>query len=172
MDKNYFDSNEDICYDKLIAFNKDKHYFTQVERQEEKAPIDVMATGRNNSTYAIELKYREKYDLHKKHNYYIENDKGFTGDTVFLESHKAAALLFDYLYDQRTPLYINFWRNGYITVHDIANLQKKPELSKQMNIKSKGYEKFEISKRYLLPVDDCTIYDDQYKIIERQKGKK
>ena len=169
MNNEYFDKNEDICYSKLVAFNDSNHYFTKIDRQPPKSEIDAMATGANNSTYAIELKWRENYDLNKNNSgYFIENDKGFTGDTIFIESHKLTSLYLSMVYDHRLPLYINFFKNGYTTVHNLLTLNKKPEQSKEMKIKSKGYEKFEIAKRYLLPIDDSAIFDDKNNLQQRQ----
>lgn len=168
MNQEYFDKNEDICYEKLLELNEHTNYFKKIERQEHKAAIDAMAVGINNKPYAIELKYRENYDLLKDShtNYYLANDKGFTDNTLFIEDHKLCALLLDYVYDQKNPIYINFFRNNLTTVHNVATLKKKPELTKEMSIHSKGYESNEICKRYLLPLSDCTILDNKYNILQ------
>lgn len=167
MNQKYFDKNEDICYKKLIDFNEHTGNFTDIRRQEWMSPIDVMATGKNNKEYAIELKYRENYDLVKKdyQNFYIQNDKGFEDNTLIIEPHKLCALLLDYVYDGKEPLYMNFFRNGYTTVHNVAKMKEKPKLDSEKCYKSNGYESFELSKRYLLPTIESVIYNDNYQLI-------
>lgn len=168
MNQEYFDDLEDKCYEKLLELNKHTNYFKKIERQEHKAAIDAMAVGRNNKPYAIELKYRENYDLLKDShtNYYLTNDKGFKDDTLFIENHKLSALLLEKVYDNKTPIYMNFFRNGMTTIHDVSKLKEKPDFDKEKTIKSFGYEKMEVSKRYLLPLSDCTILDNKYNILQ------
>lgn len=167
MNQQYFDENENICYSKLIDFNKHTGCFNKIERQEWKSAVDALATGKNGKEYAIELKWRENYDLIKKdyQNFYIQNDKGFTDNTLFIESHKLCALLLEKIYSNRNPLYMNFFRNGYATVHNVSTLKNKPDFDKEKTIKSKGYQAYEISKRYLLPITDSVIYNNKYDII-------
>lgn len=168
MNQNYFNKSEDKCFELLTNFNQKTNLFNNLERQEMKSAIDVMATGKNDKECAIELKFRENYDLIFEDNkYFIQNDKGFKDANLFIENHKLCALLLDYIYLSKSPLYINFYRNGMTTIHNVAKLKQKPEITKEMNIKSKGYGKMEIAKRYLLPLSDCHIYDNNSKLVHK-----
>lgn len=66
-----------------------------------------------------------------------------------------------------TPLYINFLQDGYIIIFNLANLKKRPEKSTTKNIKSKGYNKFEMAKRQGLYLSDAAIYNKDFKLIKR-----
>lgn len=168
MNQKYFDQSEDKCFELLTNFNQKTNLFNKIERQEMKSAIDVMATGKNEKECAIELKFRENYDLiSEDNNYYIQNNKGFKDAKLFIENHKLCALLLDYIYLSKSPLYINFYRNGMTTIHNVAKLKQKPEITQEMNIKSKGYGKMEIAKRYLLPLSDCHIYDNNSKLVHK-----
>lgn len=165
MDKEYFSKNEDICYQKLLDFNAKTNYFTNIERQPPKSEIDAVATGINRMVYSIELKNREKYQLKEdnKNNYLITNNS-FSGDTIFIENHKITSLLLDMVYNHRLPLYINFFDNGYTTIHNLITLKNKPEQTREMKIQSKGYQQMEICKRYLLPIEESAIFDEKHNL--------
>jgi hypothetical protein len=58
------------------------------------------------------------------------------------------------------PLYINFLDDGTVIIFNLNKLKKRPVKSGTMNIKSKGYKKFEVAKRQFLYISDAAIYKD------------
>ncbi len=170
MDNEFFKSNELKDITKLKAFNKVTGLFDEIGETEVKHHTD--ATGYTTTKmgdikyWNIELKDRN-LNLMEDGRISGATDKGsFYDDTIFIESHKVADMLLDSI-NGLTPLYINFLSDGHIIIFNLSNLKKRPKKTGTMNIKSKGYQKFEVAKREGLYISDAAIFDKNYKLIKR-----
>lgn len=163
MDKAFFEENELNDWERLLEFNEKVNLFNEINSAVTKHHTD--ATGYTvtklgtTKYWNIELKSR---NLILTDNGKISGctDKGtFVNDTIFIESHKAADMFFDQI-EGLIPLYINFLADGSVIIHNLSNLKKRPLKTGTMNIRSKGYNKFEIAKRQGLYLSDAAIYKD------------
>ena len=165
-----FKENEANDWKLFENFNEITGLFTHIKRAEEKFHTD--GTGYTTNKFGetryfnIELKYR---NLNLLDNGKISGatEKGeFIEDTIFIESHKAADMLFDTI-NGLEPLYINFLSDGNVLIFNLQRLTERPKKTGTMNIKSKGYGKFEIAKRQGLYLKDAAIYDKDYNLIKK-----
>lgn len=169
MDKKYFDENEINDWELLEAFNEKTHIFTGLKQSEYKHHTD--GTGYTDSAFGtryfnIELKYRN-LNLLDDGRISGATDKGeFIDNTIFIESHKAADMLLDCI-NGLEPIYINFLSDGHIVIFNLNKLTKRPMKTGTLNIRSKGYNKFEVAKRQGLYLKDAAIYNKDYKLIKR-----
>ena len=170
MDKQFFDKNEENDFEKLLAFNEATGIFDSIGATQQKYHTDATASTTNKfgetRYWNIELKDRN-LNLLEDGRISGATDKGtFFDTTIFIESHKVADMLFDMI-NGLTPLYINFLSDGHILIFNLSNLKKRPKKTGVMNIRSKGYQKFEIAKREGLYISDAAIYDKKYKLIKK-----
>lgn len=170
MDKKFFDTNEANDFEKLKAFNEAIGIFDEIGQAGYKEHNDATAITTNKlgevKYWNIELKDRN-LNLLEDGRISGATEKGtFFDTTIFIESHKAADLLLDMI-NGLIPLYINFLSDGHILIFNLSNLKKRPQKTGVMNIKSKGYQKFEIAKREGLFISDAAIYDKNYKLIKK-----
>lgn len=170
MDKRFFEENEENDWKKLEEFNNKTHLFDHIEPTQEKHHTDASGYTVNKfgekRYFSIELKNRN-LNLLDDGRISGSTDKGsFFDDTIFIESHKIADMLLDCI-DGLEPLYINFFSDGKVVIHNLRKLTKRPKKSNNLNIRSKGYGKFEVAKRQGLYMIDAAIYDDDAKLIKR-----
>jgi hypothetical protein len=170
MNKQFFENNELNDWELLEKFNIATDAFNHIKQSEVKHHTDgtgFTTNGLGETRYFnIELKFR---NLNLLDNGKISGatEKGeFIDDTIFIESHKAADMLFDAI-NGLEPLYINFLSDGHVIIFNLNKLTKRPKKTGTMNIKSKGYGKFEVAKRQGLYLKDAAIYDKDYKLIKR-----
>lgn len=165
-----FKENEANDWKLFENFNEITGLFSHIKRAEEKFHTD--GTGYTTNKFGetryfnIELKYR---NLNLLDNGKISGatEKGeFIEDTIFIESHKAADMLLDVI-NGLEPLYINFLSDGNVLIFNLNKLSMRPKKTGTMNIKSKGYGKFEIAKRQGLYLKDAAIYDKDYNLIKK-----
>ncbi len=169
MDNKYFEEQEKNCWYKLEEFNNEYHIFTDIDRQIKKHHSDgsgytVNKLGEKRN-FNIELKDRKQVLLDNGVISGTTDKGGYTADTIMIESHKVADLLLDNIIGLE-PLYINFLQDGTIIIFNLNKLTIRPVISDVMNIKSKGYGKFEMCKRQFLNLKDAAIYKDG-KLIKR-----
>lgn len=170
MDNNYFKENEKADYEKLVMFNKMTNVFDSITPTAEKHHTDASGYTTNKfgetRKWNIELKNRN-LNLMDDGRISGATDKGsFFDETIFIESHKIADMLLDAI-DGFEPLYINFLADGKILIFNLKRLTKRPKKSENLNIRSKGYGKFEVAKRQGLYIKDAAIYDKEYKLIKK-----
>lgn len=156
MNKNYFNSSEDKCYEKLQDFNQ---YLRILElgRMEEKSPIDASGLTSMGYIVSMELKNRNQNLIRDKENNFLVSGTTYIEDTMMIETHKLASLLLEHTVEHRIPLYINFLNDNVVIVHNPTRLKEKPRFE-QKKIKSKGYEKIEVGVRMFLSLKDAYIY--------------
>lgn len=170
MDKEFFHENELNDFNLLKQFNDSTGLFEELSETKEKHHTD--ATGRTTNKFGeskywnIELKYRNLNLLDDGRISGATERGSFFDETIFIESHKVADMLLDSI-EGLIPLYINFLSDGHIIIFNLNNLRKRPKKTGTLNIRSKGYGKFEIAKRQGLYLTDAAIYDRDYKLIKR-----
>ena len=169
---NYFDINEVNDYALLTTFNEKTKVFDKLVQTPPMHYIDASAHTLTKlgeeRTFSIEIKNRNQRLLGDLTVSGLTREgKVYTASTIYIESHKVADLLLDYLYLHQDPLYINFLVDGSVMVHNLSRLSERPKKSKEKAIKSLGYKKFEITKRYELKVEDAAIYDKTGNLIHK-----
>lgn len=95
--------------------------------------------------------------------------KGYTADTIFIESHKMADLLLDYVYEKKVPLYVNFINNKTVILYNLSALKHKPKTT-ALKLWNELHTGFEMAKRLELPITDAYIYikeDNNWKLTHR-----
>lgn len=92
-----------------------------------------------------------------------------TYSSLYIEAHKVGDMLLDYVLENKIPLYINFLKDGYVVVFNLAKLRHRPnKIAKR--IWSELYQGFELAKREELKLEDAYIYkkeNNQYKLIHK-----
>lgn len=168
MEKNkeYFDTNEEQDLKRLIEFNEHVHIFEHIKPTEIKHYSD--ATGYSaDRLFNIELKNRNQVLLNNgKISGCTQNGKGYIDDDLFIEDHKIADLLVDYIAQGLEPLYINFLENA-IVIFNLSKLTVRPKKHLNLKINSKGYRTMEFGNRQGLYIIDAAIYDLNYNLIKR-----
>lgn len=169
MYNNEFEISEEKCWEQLEEFNNVYHLFNEISR----TPVKYHTDGTGYTTNKLGETRYFNIELKSRNQIYLDGgiisgatDKGgYTGDTIMIESHKVADMLLDNI-NGLEPLYINFLDDGTVIIFNLNKLKKRPVKSGTMNIKSKGYKKFEVAKRQFLYLSDAAIYKDG-KLIKR-----
>lgn len=172
MDKQFFDDTEKVCWEKLEEFNNKTHVFDSITRTIKKYHTDGTGytTNRFGETryFNIELKNRNQLllDNGKISGHSETSNRDYIDDNIFIESHKVADMLLDTI-NGLEPIYINFLLDGNTVIFNLNKLTKRPLKTGYMNIKSKGYNKFEMAKRQGLYLIDAAIFNKDGKLIKR-----
>lgn len=169
--KTFFTDKENEDYNKLVHFNENE-LKGQIERNEPKHWLDAHGKLPDNRDCNIELKGREFNLINNNGEWQFKNESGYTCNTIYCEANKVSELLFHLQYDNSQPLYINFTLNNYILIYNLAKLSKIPDMQ-VVFVKNKGYSFTEKCYRYMLPVNDATIYKregNNYTLIRRGDG--
>lgn len=163
INENFFNEAERICWEKLQEFNNAYEVFNHIERTRGKWHSDSTGYTTNKlgekRQFNIELKNRNQILLDNGVISGHSDNGGYTSNTLMIESHKVADLLLDAI-DGLEPLYINFLMDGTTLIFNLSKLTKRPQKSDRQNIKSRGYDKFEMAKRQYLYIVDAAIYKD------------
>lgn len=167
----FFDENEKVDIEKLAAFNELTGLFDCISKAPEKHHTDASAFTTNKfgetRCFNIELKNRNLNLLPDgRISGCTKNGKEFFDTTIFIEAHKVADMLLDEIIGLE-PLYINFLLDGHVVIYHLSKLKKRPFKTGTMNIRSKGYNKFEIAKRQSLYLTDAVIYDKNGNLIKK-----
>lgn len=162
MSKEYAEQYELNDFNKLTAFNK-KLKLKNLKQTDVGHYCD--ATGEyNNKQINIELKSRNQNLIINNNKLQIKGvEKDYVDNTLFIESHKIADLLVDFIVNKSVPLYVNFLNNCTI-VFNLSKLTHKP-IKKHIRAFSKWKESFEIQDRLALYLYDAYIYDVNNKLI-------
>lgn len=168
--ENYFETNEKRDWERLIEFNCKTHLFDHIEQTNEKHHTDATGYSTNKlgetRLFNIELKNRNLNLLDDGRISGCSGNGIFYDNTIYVESHKVADMLLDYI-DGLEGLYINFMADGKTVIFNLNKLTKRPMKSRMMNIRSKGYGKFEMAKRQGLYLVDAAIFNKDGKIIKK-----
>lgn len=169
MNRDYAFKKEDEDYILLKDFNHDVLKLTELGQTERNESSDATGYTTDGRFINIELKSRDQYLSGSSFLIGAVNEKPYTADTIYLESHKAGDLLLDYVVDKKIPLYINFMKNGYVILFNLSQLKHRPKKVCK-KIYSKLYQGFELAKREELPLKDAWIYqriNNKYKLIQK-----
>lgn len=157
MDANFAASMEDKGFDKLVEFNS-KLKLDNLGRTPSGYTSDASGTSFCGDVN-IEIKVRnmEIDPTTLTITGHTKDDRSYTADTLYIESHKIADLLLDHMCDGKVPLYVNFLNGGYCVVFNLSKLKHRPR-KEAKRIYSKLYQGFELAKRQLLDLRDAYIY--------------
>ena len=161
-DGEFFNLMEDYNFLVLNEFNNKNNVFDSLSRLEEYSPADASGIT-NNKKILIETKAR------------TGNTKSFKD--FIIESKKVAYLLLKWLTEGFIPLYINFLDIENADMPNKIAIWRLDKLSKWKYIPlsktwTNGYKKQEVRERFLLSLDDATIYVKEdpwgsyYKIVQ------
>lgn len=154
----FMNQQEKIDWDLLNGFNEKFKYFTNLVKREKYATSDASGVTFDGRTFGIELKSRNQVLMDDGRLSGLSyDDRTYTADTEYIEAHKSTSMLFDYLYKNDEPLYINFLKDGTIIIYNLRKLSDTPK-KQRVKIKSKGYEREEYEYRFFLPLKDAAIY--------------
>jgi hypothetical protein len=165
--ENFFEENEAKDLQKLIEFNEKAHIFNEIKETEIKHYTD--ATGYSmDRLFNIELKSRNQVLLENgKISGCTQNGKPYIDDDIFIEDHKVADMMIDYVSYGLEPLYINFLANGWVLIFNLSKLSVRPRKHLNLKINSKGYRSMEFGNRQGLYLKDAAIFDSNYNLVKR-----
>lgn len=173
MNSKYADEKEKQGYELFEEFNPSTLKLNELSQTPKKHHSDASGYTTDGRIANLEFKIRNINLIIDDDSIAIsgcsQNGKTYTGNTLYIETHKAGSLLLDYVYEKRIPLYINFLQNDYVVIHNLTLLSGRPETTNR-TIKSTLYDSFEIGKREELKLSDAWIYKKQnnvYKLIYR-----
>ncbi len=154
MNKEFGKQNEKTDYELLKDFNKTLK-LTELGMTPENYHTDASGYTTDGRYINIELK-RRNIDIN-------------TYDTIFIETHKAGDMLLDYVCNKQIPLYINFLKDDYVVVFNLAELKSRPKRVCKF-IRSELYDSFELAKRAELKLEDAWVYkkiNNKYKLVRK-----
>lgn len=169
MNRNYAYGEEKKGYEMLVDFNKVLK-LTELGKTPDDSHSDASGYTTDGRYLNIEIKRRNQIltpDL--KISATTRFNKEYTGDTIYIETHKVGDLMLDYHILGYVPLYINFLQDGHVIVFNLTQLKTRPKETVK-KIYSELYQTFELSKRQELPINESWIYkknNDEYKLIYR-----
>lgn len=171
MDKTFVNKMENEDFKRFQDFNKYLK-LTQIGRCPEKYHADASGITKDGKVCLVELKARKQvYD-----NGIISgctlSGSSYTASTLYIESHKYADLMLDYICEGKEPIFANFLENAVV----IFNLRKLTVRPKKIakRIFSRLYNSFEIADREELSLSDAFIYtkNNEGKWMCVQNGRK
>ena len=127
-----------------------------IGRCPEKYHADASGITKDGKVCLVELKARKQlYD-----NGIISgctlSGNSYTADTIYIESHKYADLMLDYVCLKKEPLFVNLLENAVI-IFNLRKLKQRPKKAHK-RIFSRLYQSFEIADREELSLKDAFIY--------------
>lgn len=156
MNKEYFEVNELTDYEKLVKLNDALHMFNKLIPIGGNLHYDASGqTIYSSITARIELKTR-----HFNVNQY---------NTLYIEDHKSANLLYDWVALGDEPLYINFFDDA-IAIFNLHKLSERPKTSTGRSY-STGYGGWEYNSRNELHIKDAAVYDNEYQLLQEPAWK-
>lgn len=173
MDRKYAFDKEDEGFDKLTQFNEAVLHINEFGKCPKNYRTD--ASGYTNTMERVNIEIKDR-DLNLTEEYKLSGEcksGTYMVDDCFIESHKAADMLFDYICDGIIPLYINFTANDYVIVHNLTKLKHRPDTVVK-KIYSNLYGGFELGKRQSLMLSDAWIWkrtNNEYQLMKRPDGK-
>ncbi len=154
MNETYAINTEQQDYEKLQDLNR-LLKIRELGKRPDKDTTDASGYTQDGQEVNIELKSR---------NIGINTFK-----TIYIENHKVADMLLDYIIDHKIPLYINFLNDDYVVIFNLAKLRHRPRKVNK-RIWSELYQAFEMAKREELRLEDAWIYqkqNDKYLLIKK-----
>lgn len=120
---------------------------------------DASGLTRDGRHVDAELKFRNQVLLDdlKTISGSTKNGRTYTASTIFIEGHKIADMLLDYVCLNREQLYVNFLNDDVIILFNVAKLKHRPNKVVK-KIYSELYQSIELAKRQELDMRDAWIY--------------
>ena len=169
MNKDFALKKEEKDYLLMEDFNKVLKLI-ELGKTPEKHTTDASGYTTDGRFINIELKEREQTLINLVISGRTTNGEAYTANTLYIESHKIADMLLDYVVDKKIPLYINFLNDGYVVLYNLSTLKHRPTTVTK-KIYSKLYQGFELAKRQELQLEDAWIYrkgkNNEYKLIHK-----
>lgn len=154
MNQRYADINEYQDYELMKDFNS-LLQLNELGQTPYAHSYDASGYTKDSQYTSIELKRR-----------YVSVS---TYPSLIIEGHKLLALLTGFIYENKTPLYINFMNDEVVVVFNLSKLKTPPKLIEK-KIKSQLYQAYDVAERYELQMTDAWIYrkdGDRYRLIQR-----
>lgn len=155
MDKKFVNKMEKTDYERFVDFNSFLQ-LTQLGKAPEMFYADCSGITKDGIEVLVELKARKQ--LYQ--NGYISgctlSGKSYTADTIYIESHKYADLMLDYVCLKKEPLFVNLLENA-VVIFNLRKLKQRPKKAHK-RIFSRLYQSFEIADREELSLKDAFIY--------------
>lgn len=167
LNTEYFDSSEQRCWELFEKFNEVKLRLEEVERTPQYSDVDASGKTLLGDKVIIELKSRN-LNLLSGDGFTLSGESRngiFTSTTVMVEEHKLVEMCCLNLTEHAIPLYVNFLNNCVI----VYNLLKLKSLtSERTRVLSRGYNGFEIAKRWFMNLEDAFIYtNNDYQLLRK-----
>lgn len=161
MNRKYAMSKEQTGYEKLLDFNQ----LLKLKNLQQTTEGDYRdATGITTTTSQkvnIENKVRNQTLFYSDGKPYISgqtsSNSPYSADTIYIEAHKAADLLVDWITLDFIPLFVNYLSNNTIVVFNLSRLKHRPK-SRHLRIYSSLYQSYEEADRLELSLQDAYIY--------------
>lgn len=159
MNRQFGWDNEDEGYAKLEHFNEHFLNLQGLTRMPKNYPrCDASGITTDGTDVNVEIKVRNQILLDTNTVSGVSQyNHPYTANTIFIEAHKAADLLIDYIVDGNEPIYVNFI-GEHVVVFNLRKLKRKPSRETNKDIYSKLYEGKDKGVRYGLPLEDAFIY--------------
>ena len=158
MNSDFALKNEEKDYLLMEKFNENLLKLKDLGKTETMHHSDATGNTTDGRVINIELKSR---NMNLLPNFTVSGvsytQKTYTADTIYIESHKMADLLLDYVIDKKVPLYVNFINDDTVILYNLSMLKQRPKTVTK-RIPSKLYEGFEMGKRMELPISEAFIY--------------
>lgn len=149
---NYFNNSEESCYNKFITWQQQTRFFDEYGRFQKGHWADASGYTDEELIYNVELKDRDQI-LCKSGKV---SGTTYKDDTIVIESHKVADLLWDYILEGKKPWYMNFLHNDVVILFDLTKVGHPKK--RRINARSKGYGNTEADYRFFLPLKYAAIW--------------
>lgn len=168
MDKYFAQEKEKNGFEKLLDFNSKLH-LQEVAQTPTGAYSDASGITADLRLVNIENKIRNQVYIDNHISGLTKENKSYTANTIYIEAHKIADLLLDWVAEKKEPLYINYLNDDVVIVFNLSRLGHRPKKTHR-RIFSKLYQSFEVADREELELADAYIYqkiNGTYKLISR-----
>lgn len=160
--------NED--FKRFQDFNKYLK-LTQIGRCPEKYHADASGITKDGKVCLVELKARKQvYDNGIISGCTLEG-KSYSANDIYIESHKYADLMLDWVCLHKEPLFVNILENA-VVIFNLRKLSVRPKKVAK-RIFSRLYNSFEIADREALDIKDAYIYqknnEDKWMCVQNGK---
>ena len=160
MNRKYATDKEQTGYQKLVDFNQ-LLKLKNLQQTTEGDYRDATGITKGNQKVNIENKVRNQTLFYNDGKPYISgltsSNSQYSGDSIYIESHKFADLIVDWITLDFIPLFINYLTDDVIVVFNLSKLKNRPK-SRHLRIYSSLYQSYEEADRLELSLQDAYIY--------------
>lgn len=161
MNRKYATDKEQTGFEKLLDFNQLLKLTDLAQTIEGDYRDATGITTTTNQKVNIENKVRNQTLFYNDGKPYISgltsSNSPYSGDSIYIESHKFADLIVDWITLDFIPLFINYLSNNTIVVFNLSKLRQRPK-SRHLRIYSSLYQSYEEADRLELSLQDAFIY--------------